>query len=38
MLAHYSPSSEWAPGGNTGEIKAARKGTDHSISQADGSG
>ena len=27
MLAHCSPSSKWVPGGNTGEIKAARKGT-----------
>ena len=26
-LAHCLPSSEWGPGGNTREIKAARKGT-----------
>ena len=38
MLAHYSPSSEWIPGGNTEEIKAARKGTGHPTSHADGSG
>ena len=25
MLAHCSPSSEWVPVGNTGEIEAARK-------------
>ena len=25
MLAHCSPSSKWVPGGNIGEIKAARK-------------
>ena len=24
-LPHCSPSSEWVPGGDTGEIKAARK-------------
>ena len=29
MLAHCSPSSKWVPGGNTGEIKAARKGAGH---------
>ena len=29
MLAHCPPSSEWGPGGNTGEIKVARKGTGH---------
>ena len=33
-LAHYPPSSEWGPGGNTGEIKAARKGTGHPTSQS----
>ena len=38
MLAHCSPSSKWVPGGNTGEIKAARKGTGHPSSHADGSG
>ena len=32
-LAHCPPSSEWGPGGNTGEIKAARKGTGHPTSQ-----
>ena len=37
-LAHCPPSSEWGPGGNTGEIKAARKGTGHPTSKADGSG
>ena len=26
-LAHYPPGSEREPGGNTGEIKATRKGT-----------
>ena len=26
----------WIPGGNTGEIKAARKGTGHPTSHADG--
>ena len=25
MLAHCSPSSEWVPGGNTGETKAGGK-------------
>ena len=34
MLAHCPPSSEWGPGGNTGEIKAARKGTDHPTSKS----
>ena len=29
VLAHCPPSGEWGPGGNTGEIKAARKGTGH---------
>ena len=37
-LAHCPPSSEWGPGGNTGEIKAARKGTGHPTSKADCSG
>ena len=37
-LAHCSPSSTWVPNGNTGEIKAARKGTGHPNSHADGSG
>ena len=32
--AHYPPSSEWGPGGNTGEIKAARKGSGHPTSQS----
>ena len=31
---YSSPSSKWVPGGNTGEIKAARKGTGHSASQS----
>ena len=38
MLAHCSPSSEWLPGCNNGEIKAARKGTGHPTPHADGSG
>jgi len=38
MLADCSPSSKWIPGGNTGEIKAARTGTDHPTLNADGSG
>ena len=38
MLAHCSTSSEWVPGGHTGEIKAARRGTGHPTSHADGSG
>ena len=38
MLAHCSPCSEWVPGGNTGEIKAARKGTGHLTAFVDGSG
>ena len=25
MFAHCSPSSDWVPGGNTGEIKAANR-------------
>ena len=33
-LAHCPPSSEWGPGGNTEEIKAARKGTGHPTSQS----
>ena len=37
-LAQCPPSNEWGPGGNTGEIKAARKGTGHPTSKADGSG
>ena len=32
-LAHCPPSSEWGPGRNTGEIKAARKGTGHPTSK-----
>ena len=32
-LALCPPSSKWGPGGNTGEIKAARKGTGHPTSQ-----
>ena len=28
-LAHCPPSSDWVPGGNTGGIKALRKGTGH---------
>ena len=35
---HCSPSSIRVPGGNTGEIKAERKGTGHPTSYADGSG
>ena len=35
MLARCSPSSKWVPGGNTGEIQAARKETGHPISHAD---
>ena len=38
MLAHCSSSSKWVPGGDTGEIKAARKGTGHPTSNADDSG
>ena len=38
MLAHCSPSSKWVPGGNTGEIKAARKGIGHPTLHANGSG
>ena len=33
-----SPSSEWVPGDNNGEIMAARKGTGHPTSYDDGSG
>ena len=33
-LAHCPPSSELKPGGNTGEIKATRKGTGHPTSQS----
>ena len=33
-LAHCPPSSEWGPGGNTGEMKAARKGTGHPTSKS----
>ena len=33
-----APSSEWVPGGNTGEIKAASKGTEHPASHADSPG
>ena len=32
-LAHCPPSCKRGPGGNTGEIKAARKGTGHPTSQ-----
>ena len=32
-LSHCPSSSKWGPCGNTGEIKAARKGTGHSTSQ-----
>ena len=35
-LAPCPPSSEWVPGGSTGEIKAVRKATGHSISDANG--
>jgi len=38
MLAHCSPSSKWVPSGNTGEIKAERKGTGQPTSHADGLG
>ena len=38
MLAHCSPNREWVPGGNTGEIKVARRGTGDPTSYADGSG
>jgi len=38
MLAHCSPSSEWVPGYNIGEIKAARKGPGYSTPYANGSG
>ena len=34
MLAPSPPSSEWVPGGITGEIKAARERTDNSTSHA----
>ena len=33
-FAHCPPSSQWGPGGNTGEIKAARNGTGHPTSQS----
>ena len=33
-LAHFPPSSEWGHSGNTGEIKAARKGTGHPTSKS----
>ena len=33
-LAYCSPGSEWGPGGNTGEIKAVRKGTGHPTSKS----
>ena len=36
-LAHCPPSSEWGPVGDTREIKAARRGTGHPTSKADGS-
>ena len=36
MLAHCPPSSEWGPGGYTGEIKATRKVTGHLTHKADG--
>ena len=32
-LTHCPPRSRWGPGGNTGEINAARKGTGHPTSQ-----
>ena len=38
LFAHCSPSGEWTPGGNTGEIEAARNGTGHPIPHADGPG
>ena len=38
MHAHPLPSSKWVPGGNTGEIEAARKGTGHPTSYRVGSG
>jgi len=34
MLAHCSASSNWVPGGNTGETKVGRKGTGHPTSHA----
>ena len=37
MLAHCSSSSEWVPGGNTGEITATRNGTGRFTSDANGS-
>ena len=37
-LSHCPPSSKWGPGRNTGEIKAARKGTGHPPHKADGLG
>ena len=33
-LPHCPPNSKWRPSGNTGEIKAARKGTGHPTSQS----
>ena len=33
-LAHCPSSSEWGPSGNTGEIKAARKGAGHPTSKS----
>ena len=36
LTAH--PAAKWVLSGNTGEIKAARKGTGHPTSHADGSG
>ena len=33
-FAHCPSSSEWRPGGNTGEIKAARKETGHPTSKS----
>ena len=38
MLTHCSPTSEWVPGGKTGEIKLERKGTGYLTSYADGPG
>ena len=37
MLAHYSPSSKWVPGGTTGEIKVEKKGTGRPTAHAHGS-
>ena len=33
-LAHCPPSSKWGPGGDTGEMKAAMKGTGYPTSQS----